>query len=282
MTSTQPFDTNTTISLADRLLTLPAFAAAPINRCNLPAVILGGLTYQHCPTALHIDMVQEFHARLFTQLDGLDTPSERAQHFRQYMNSAFLLSDSEQVGFSHQNSGIRRDKADYLRLIRGWMFDANSIEAAVIKRWVESRFGLLTLNHKGVIYGVSSDEYQRYLQDYVRGLYNSNALESQLDLLYTYCQYELIRQMPKTTHLALFRGVNGLPKSNSCCQLLLNNINSCSDARDQASIFGDHVFSANIPTTKILYFPDLLPNLLRGEREFLVIGGMVDVQWLKG
>ena len=33
---------------------LPRFARLPINRCNLPAAILGGLTYQRHPTPLTI------------------------------------------------------------------------------------------------------------------------------------------------------------------------------------------------------------------------------------
>ena len=72
-----------------------------------------------------------------------------------------------------------------------------------MKRWVESRFGLLTLNHGGLVSDTNSAAYGSYQADYVRGLYNSNALESQLDLLYTFCQYELQRQWPGRTHWQL-------------------------------------------------------------------------------
>jgi NAD+--dinitrogen-reductase ADP-D-ribosyltransferase len=51
--------------------TLPACARLPINRCNLPAVILGSLTFQHHPTALHIDGVAELHRELYRLLTPL-------------------------------------------------------------------------------------------------------------------------------------------------------------------------------------------------------------------
>jgi NAD+--dinitrogen-reductase ADP-D-ribosyltransferase len=260
---------------------LPDFAASPINRCNLPAVILGGCTYQKYPVPLMIDSVEILHWRFFRQIDRISSPSERAVHFHRYMCSAFLLEQPDQAGFSPDNIGIRRDRATYLRLLRGWMFEADSVEAAVMKRWVESRFGLLTLYHKGRITSIRSEEYQNYLKDYVRGLYNSNALEAQLDLLYTYCQYELSRQWPELQHKTLYRGVLQLEQfyppnehHTGINAILLNNLNSFSSDRDQAGIFGHHVIDVQVPTPKILYFPGLLPNVLQGEDEYLVIGGM--------
>jgi NAD+--dinitrogen-reductase ADP-D-ribosyltransferase len=35
-----------------------------------------------------------------------------------------------------------------------------------------------------------------------------NDLESRLDLLYTYCQYELLLAHPEETRLSLYRGIN--------------------------------------------------------------------------
>lgn len=260
---------------------LPAFAVSPINRCNLPAVILGGCTYQRYPVPLFIDAVENLHWRFFRNIDQFDSAEERALHFHQYMCSAFLLEQPDQAGFSPDNTGIRRDKADYLLLLRGWMFESDSVEAAVMKRWVESRFGLLTLYHKGRITGVHSDEYQIYLNDYVRGLYNSNALEAQLDLLYTYCQYELSRQWPALQHRTLYRGVHQLQQfyqsvdqNHQNKTILFNNLNSFTGDRDQAGIFGNHILEVRIPTPKIIYFPGLLPNILRGEDEYLVLGGL--------
>jgi NAD+--dinitrogen-reductase ADP-D-ribosyltransferase len=50
---------------------LPAAARLPLNRCNLPAVILGSLTYQRHPVPLEIDGVRAFHHDLFELLEPI-------------------------------------------------------------------------------------------------------------------------------------------------------------------------------------------------------------------
>ena len=264
--------------------TLPAYARCSINRCNLPAVILGSLTFQQAPTDLFIDGVMELHRRFFQALDSIAEPSLRAVHFRDYMSSSFLLDHKDEAGFDAHSQRIRRDKADYLRLLRGWMFDADNIEGAVLKRWVESRFGLLPRNHNGPIGDCHSLGYQAYQADYMRGIYNANALESQLDLLYSFCQYELRRREPEQSHRLLFRGFNQIDEHDILGRiergeliLLLNNLNSFSSDRFQSCTFGDHVLSARVPRAKLLYFHDLLPGVLKGEHEYIVIGGVYRV-----
>jgi NAD+--dinitrogen-reductase ADP-D-ribosyltransferase len=244
-------------------------------------VILGSHTYQQHPVSLAIDGVAELHKHFFRALDGVNSATERAVHFRQYMRAAFLLGKSEEAGFVAQSAAIHREKADYLRLLRGWMFNADGVEGAVMKRWVESRFGLLTLNHRGQLEGVNSAAYQRYQADYARGLYNSNALEAQLDLLYSYCQYELQRRWPTRTHYLLYRGVNHINEHHQLAQLghsqqllLLNNLNSFSDDRDLSDTFGDVVLETYAPAAKLLYFPELLTGVLKGECEYLLLGGV--------
>ena len=263
------------------VVTLPAAARSSLNRCNLPAVILGSHTYQQYPVPLFIDGVSELHNDFFKAISVIDEATERARHFRQYMCSAFLLGKSEQAGLCDETCVVRREKSDYQRLLRGWMFNPDGIEAAVLKRWVESRFGLNTLNHCGLITAENNQGYQHYHRDYVRGLYNSNALEAQLDLLYTYCQYECKRHFPTQTHLTLYRGINSLNKHNKLGTtaqaeplLLLNNLSSFSCDREYADAFGDVIFEAQVPSTKLLYFPELLPGVLKGEGEYLVIGGV--------
>ena len=268
---------------ADCCTSLPAFARSSLNRCNLPAVILGSHTYQQHPLPLTIDCVQALHGDFFRALQAIHSGDERALHFRQYMCSAFLLGKSEEAGFVPNTTVIRRDKADYLRLLRGWMFNSDGIEAAVMKRWVESRFGLLTLNHHGLISDNGSASYEAYQADYVRGLYNSNALEAQLDMLYSYCQQELQRRWPGRTHWLLYRGVNHIDEHNNLGVLgegqhllLLNNLNSFSCDRDLSDTFGDVILQTRIPVTKLLYFPELLTGVLQGEGEYLVLGGVYE------
>lgn len=260
---------------------MPMFACSSLNRCNIPATILGGQTYQQHPIPLFIDCVAELHKDFFLSLETILSTQQRTLHFRQYMCSAFLLGKSEEAGFTPETCSVQRDKLDYLRLLRGWMFNSDGVEGAVMKRWVESRFGLLTLNHRGLFDGVSSDAYKSYQVDYMCGLYNANALESQLDLLYSYCQYELHRRSPERTHWLLYRGVNQIDKHsrigdmvNNQQQLLLNNLSSFSSDRYLSETFGDVVLEIQVPSTKLLYFPELLTGVLKGECEYLVIGGV--------
>ncbi|MGE5514417.1 MAG: NAD(+)--dinitrogen-reductase ADP-D-ribosyltransferase, partial [Bacteroidota bacterium] len=77
---------------------LPKTARLPINRCNLPAAVLGSLSYQRHPIPLQLDGVAVLHARLFAMLDRLGAPVERAQRFMDYMTVYFRLERLEDVG----------------------------------------------------------------------------------------------------------------------------------------------------------------------------------------
>jgi NAD+--dinitrogen-reductase ADP-D-ribosyltransferase len=259
---------------------LPRWARLPINHCNLPAVLLGSLAFQQHPVALTLDGVAEFHRGLFQLLDQLDSPTERARAFTLHLNAAFYLDQPEQAGYSPRTRH-KRHKADYLRMVRGWSFDADGREGAALKGWVESRFGLLPRYHGAPIRDFSSDTYRRYLEMRATALYGTNGLEAQLDLLYTYCQYELARQYPQRTHFTLYRGTNHLDEHETLAQpapksriVLFNNLNSFTANRDRADEFGDHILTTQVPLSKIFCYPALLPNLLRGEEEFTVIGGV--------
>lgn len=202
------------------------------------------------------------------------------------MCSCFLLDNPEEAGFDPVSSGKQRHKLDYLRLLRGWMFDADSQEGAVMKGWVESRFGLVTRNHSGPTIEPDSEAFLRFTQARVSGLYNTNGLEAQLDLLFAYCQYELTRRKLGSMHLTLYRGVNRLNQHEVLWRnadkelvLLLNNLNSFTDDLEYAGTFGDYILRVSVPLTKLLFFPGLLPGVLRGEGEYLVLGGVYRVSW---
>ncbi len=263
-------------------LVLPRTARLPINRCNLPADILGGLTFQRSPVKLELDGVSQFHRGLFTLLDRLDDAQERAQAFTLHMNAAFYLDEPEQAGYSSQST--QRQKADYLLMVRGWGFDTDGREGAALKGWVESRFGLLPRHHAGAIRDFSGVAYRRYLEMRAAALYGTNALEAQLDLLYTYCQYELARQHPGETHLTLYRGVNRMDDYETLTTLnkdrrvvLFNNLSSFTANRERADEFGDYLLSAQVPFAKVFCYTNLLPGMLQGEDEYTVIGGLYEV-----
>jgi NAD+--dinitrogen-reductase ADP-D-ribosyltransferase len=262
----------------------PVTARLPINRCNLPAVILGSLTYQRHPVPLEIDGVRAFHADLFRTLEPIPDHRARAQRFVDYMSVHFCLEALEEAGLSPGRRRRSRANANYLRLVRGWSFDSDGRDGAVLKHWVETRFGLLTRHHGGALHGKGSEAYQGYLAQAASGLYATNALEAQLDLLYTYCQYELGRHHAGESHLSLHRGINhigehevlgGGPDASSV--VLLNNLNSFTSERERADEFGDYLLSARIPLPKVFFYNRLLPGMLKGEDEYVVIGGVYEV-----
>lgn len=286
---------NFAASLADRPR-LPKSARLPINRCNLPATILGGLTFQRHPAPLLLDGVAELHADLFPLLDSLAEPGERARRFMDYMTVHFRLEALEEVGLMVSAPAADapkkrlklRGRADYLRMVRGWAFDPNSQEGAVLKAWVESRFGLLTRFHRVLLDDRAEGACEHFLESCSRGLYNTNALEAQLDLLYTYCQYELRRQQPDASHLTLYRGFNQLSDDQVLikldrrrCIVLLNNLSSFSARRERAEEFGDHLMRVIVPTAKPFFYNRLLPGMLKGEDEYVVIGGLYEVERLE-
>ncbi|MDD2700874.1 MAG: NAD(+)--dinitrogen-reductase ADP-D-ribosyltransferase [Sideroxydans sp.] len=263
---------------------LPRNARLPINRCNLPADILGGLTFQRAPVALELDGVAQFHRGLFLLLDTLDDAHERALAFIVHMNASFYLDQPEQAGFT-DSTLHKRQKADYLRMMRGWSFDSDGVEGAALKGWVESRFGLLPRHHGGHIRDFSGEAYRSYLEKRATALYGTNAIEAQFDLLYTYCQYELARAHPDETHLTLYRGVNRLDEYETLTTLenkhrivLLNNLNSFTANKERADEFGDKLLTARVPLAKVFCYTRLLPGMLQGEDEYTVIGGLYEVE----
>ena len=261
---------------------LPPSARLPINRCNLPAVILGSITFQKHPSPLIIDSVAELHREFFALLARCEDAQARCRHFHQYMIESFRLDALEDAGMS---AGIKknRGKLNYLKLIRGWHFNSDQIEGAVLKAWAESRFGLMPRYHGAPIRDYSEAAYGHYLEQRATGLYNTNALEAQLDLVYTYTQSELARRFPDKSHFHLFRGVNGwqahekLGHKDGETLVLLNNVNSFSTDQERAGEFGDTVFAADVPFSKVLCCADVLPGKLQGEGEWLVIGGVYGV-----
>jgi len=260
---------------------LPRDARLPINRCNLPAVVLGGLTYQQHPSPLLIDGVAELHADLFRRLAAVG-PEARGEVFRDYLTVRFQLEWLEEMGYTGRAKG--RAKANYIRMIRGWSFDSDSREGAVLKGWVESRFGLTPRYHGQPLRDPSDEAYLRYQEMRSHGLYGTNALESQFDLVYTFCQYELALRHGGARHVTLYRGTNRMADHEVLVKgqggrhvILLNNLSSFTCSRERACEFGDYILSVEVPLTKIFFHCGLLPGILQGEDEFLVIGGAVDV-----
>lgn len=220
-------------------------------------------------------------------LDEISDASERGQRFHDFMDVRFQLHQWQRESSRNSQKSL---KNSYLRFLRGWLFDSNSIEGAVLKGWVESRMGLVPTFHREAIRSVDSETYYRYLVERMKGSARTSAILSQLDLLFVYVQYELTRRYPGQTHLTLYRGLNDLnehrileTRDKHQLVMRLNNLNSFTRDSERAWEFGSRVIEVAVPLAKIFFISGILPrSLLKGEDEYLVIGGDYDVKVLIG
>ena len=254
----------------------------PVNRCDQPPWVIASPRFNRHPLPLEIQGVRRAHRSFFSRLESLAGPAGRQRCFRDYIDLVF------QTGTWRRETtplGRRSLRNSYLRFLRGWMLDASSAEGAVLKGWVESRFGLPPVFHAGLIEGIDSREYLLYLAERMRQSARTNAVEAQFDLLYEVVQYELRRRHPGISSFTLYRGVRNLgdyrvlgnPGRNRAV-VRLNNLNSFSSRLEHAWQFGGTVFEADVPAAKIFFRADLLPDVLpKGEEEAMVIGGDFEV-----
>ena len=145
------------------------------------------------PQPLEIQGVRPANRFLFQQARRHPTAEERASLFNDYMSVKFQLHHWQDQATDKARKSL---KNSYLRFLRGWMMDSNSIEGAVLKGWVESRMGLPPTFTRCGFPDIHAEEYMIYAIDRTKGSARTNAINSQLDLLYEYCQYELARKYP--------------------------------------------------------------------------------------
>ncbi|MBK8804458.1 MAG: dinitrogenase reductase [Fibrobacteres bacterium] len=251
------------------------------SRCSLPPWALASQDYQEDPCPLEIVGARESEARLFQLLERLEDTASRGATFHEYLVARFRL---EQLSGAPSPATATLQHS-YLRFLRGWGADSNAYSGAVLKNWVESRFGLRPTYHAGIL--ASNEEAQaKYLRDRMRGEAETMGLYQQLDLLYTYCQYELQRRFPGERWRTLYRGTHD-PEEYAVDRaqphlVTLNNLSSFTSDREIAWEFGSLVWKVRIPVPKIVFFSGLLPrNILEGEKEYLVLGGRYTVEALK-
>lgn len=252
------------------------------NLCNLPPWVIASRHFNDHPQPIIVQGVREANRFLFNRLDSVDVREERGQLFSDYLSVKFQLHhDAGQT-----DSARKALRNSYLRFLKGWMMDSNSVEGAVLKGWVESRMGIVPTFHNGRIAGNDSDAYFSYVMDRTRGTKRTNAINAQLDLLYEYCQYELRRSTGESALMTLFRGTNGATEDQIIEQIgkreqlvRLNNLVSFTDEEERAWEFGSIVWKVQVPASKVFFFDKLLPtSLLKGEGEYLVIGGDYQVK----
>jgi NAD+--dinitrogen-reductase ADP-D-ribosyltransferase len=252
------------------------------NYCNQPPWVIASRHFNDNPHMLEIQGVKEANRFLFEKLAGIPAQEERALVFNDFMSVKFQLHHWQEqtatAGKSIKNS--------YLRFLRGWMMDSNSVEGAVLKRWVESRMGITPTYHRARISGIHSQEYFDFSVDVMKGSARTNAIQSQLDLLYEYCQYELRCKNPQQTGITLYRGTYDATEHDVIEQtgkreqiVRLNNLVSFTSDEERAWEFGSTVWKTQVPFCKIFFFNDLLPgSIMKGEGEYLIIGGEYKVR----
>lgn len=264
------------------------------NLVGVPAQVLGSVEFNEHPLPLHIAGTREAHAGLFALLAGSRDLIEASEMFTHYLAIAFGLTPAPADACAAER---RRWRASYLKLLQGWELENNSPSGAVLKGWVESRFGLIPTFHHAPLGRYPSPAWTRYLEEKYASRFHNNCIQQQLDLLFEFCQWVLLRFAPlgPGPHVRLWRGSNrceeqvvegslqpqaGRPRhAGRRLTLHLNNLVSFSLDRERADCFGDWVLEARVPLSKLLYFPGLLPSrVLKGEGEVLVLGGDTTVQ----
>jgi NAD+--dinitrogen-reductase ADP-D-ribosyltransferase len=252
------------------------------NLVGVPMEYLASHRFNDEPKPLHIAGAREMNAALFDMLDQAEDLAESGEAFMTYMNAMFGLDPEQRDHRVDPKTGRRRFRSSFLNLIKGWGFDSNGAEGAVLKGWVESRFGIFPTFHSEPIQRISSRAWTTYVEQKMSSRFHNNAIYVQLDLLFEFCQWALARfAAPGRSHLLLYRGVHDF-KEHQIVERLdkrtvimrLNNLASFTSDRHIAECFGDTILSAKVPTAKVAFFNQLLASHpLKGEGEYLVIGG---------
>lgn len=251
------------------------------NLVGLPTHFLASCDFNDQPLPLHISGVREMNGSLFEMLRQASDLPDAGGAFLCYMMAMFGLDPEQREGGGRRAPG-RRYRSSFLRLLKGWGYDSNGPEGAVLKGWVESRFGIFPTYHKDPIRRISSGAWTLYVEEKMSSRFHNNAIWAQLDLVYEFCQWALAHVVtPGQTHLTLYRGVNGFDEhqiqerlDRRTVVMRLNNLASFSSDREVACCFGDIILTARVPLAKLVFFNTLLAmHPLNGEAEYLVIGG---------
>lgn len=249
------------------------------NLVNVPAWVLASADFNARPTQLHVHGTRDNAPGLFRLLDAAPTAAEAGHAFAHYMDLVFHRAASQTA----PSNPVRRHRASYTGLLAGWGMDSNGRAGAVLKGWVESRFGIAPTFHAEPLGRFPSAPWLRYVEQKAAPRYRNNEIDRQLDLLFEYAQWFVRRfGSPGRTFVRMWRGVNGFAEQSLVegslrdreCVLRLNNLVSFSLSRERADEFGDWILEVEVPTTKLLFFRGLLAGApLAGEGEALVIGG---------
>lgn len=269
------------------------------NLVGVPAWVLASTDFNAHPRALCIGGTRSAHVGLFALLTRCTNAQEASEVFVHYMSLAFDLQPPEPDA---QASGeARRWRSSYIKLLLGWGLDSNGPAGAVLKGWVESRFGLVPVFHKAPLARFPSPAWVAYLEEKLASRHHNNCIYQQLDLLYEFCQWVLQRFKPfgGAVHIPLWRGISRAELSWASARaggegragvggarrvvVRLNNVVSLSTRAHQAECFGDRLLRIAVPSCKVLFYPGLVSEVpLSGEDEVLAIGGDFEAEVCHG
>lgn len=254
------------------------------NLVGIPSWLLASTEFNNHPQALRIAGVRETQRGLFHLLEEATDLADSAEKFRRYMDIVFQLNASD---YEIKHAEVRRFRPSYLKLMEGWGFDSNSPQGAVLKGWVESRFGIAPTFHKSPLHKYPSHAWMDYMEEKFSSRFHNNSIHMQLDLLYEYCQFVIQRfGIPARDWVTLWRGVNSYDEPTMSenriekgeCLVQFNNLVSFTTSRERADEFGDWILEVKVPVVKLLFFPDMLAKpVLSGEGEVLALGGYYKV-----
>jgi NAD+---dinitrogen-reductase ADP-D-ribosyltransferase len=257
---------------------------ASYNHCEWSPWYLASADFNSDPRPIHILGVRRENRFLFDRLEATENSNRRGEIFNEYMSVKFHLHEWEQ----YQTTARRCLRNNYIKFIRNWGCDSNSVSGAVLKSWVASRIGIEPSFHREPILRESGMARYHYQRDAMQGTTRTSAIYLQLDLLFEYCQYELERRLPGKRWITLYRGTHDpdeyevideqSPREH---RVRLNNLSSFTSDRERAWEFGSTVWKVKVPAAKVFFFSGLLPDrLLKGEDEYIVIGGDYQVETL--
>ena len=135
------------------------------NLVGVPTGLLSSASFNDFPIPLCIKGTRETHSELFEALRRKENPMDARRLFQEYMQSRFALT--------RKRSEPRRFHASYLQVLGDWAFDANGQAGAVLKGWVESRFGLFPTFHKETIRRFNSPAWITYVKEKMSSRFNN-------------------------------------------------------------------------------------------------------------
>ena len=243
-----------------------------------------GVAFQEDPSPIHLGRIQLEHEGLWQVLDRIDEAEERARLFHDYVVQCHLFHEER----SKRPPMKELNRHSYGSLLRGWGYDSDGRSGEILRGWAQHRFGL-----RPIFYGATSETRLEDAENMVRNAYGVNLahIYTQLDLLYTFCQKEFIRN--DLISLTLFRGThdaqhycikNSHEELGKRQELIeLNCLSSFTKNPETAWEFGSCVWKVQVPCAKIMYYSGLMPQgWLASEQEYLVLGGDYRVRWLLG